>query len=345
MFGRHRDSGDANVRCPALTPLAMRPTVTSLSGGTTLLDLTVQAMFRADRRIHGRTRLGAACVASSARETKAMHVSQLASLSLAMLLLGAVGCAGNPLLVQQAPAVAANQQQFAMAQRADELARRAETLDQDNQQLSTLLAQSRQQNQLLEEQLAATRNQLGSAAEQLARLQEEQQVLARKTDALTASTRRRAGASISANNSFHDSLPAFSIPGVQVRRDNDVIRIEIPADKLFETGSSQLRPGAGRLIEDISDDLARNYPGHFIGVEGHSAGDPSGRSAASAWHLLSIQRASAVFNHIAGRDRLPAGQLFVAGHGANHPVVSNATPAGRLRNERIELVVYPDQAG
>ncbi len=39
----------------------------------------------------------------------------------------------------------------------------------------------------------------------------------------------------------------------------------------------------------------------------------------------------------------PAKQLFVIGHGANHPVVSNATKSGQARNRRIELVVYPER--
>jgi outer membrane protein OmpA-like peptidoglycan-associated protein len=37
-------------------------------------------------------------------------------------------------------------------------------------------------------------------------------------------------------------------------------------------------------------------------------------------------------------------QLFLGAHGANHPLVSNATAAGRSRNRRVELVVYPDRA-
>ena len=37
-------------------------------------------------------------------------------------------------------------------------------------------------------------------------------------------------------------------------------------------------------------------------------------------------------------------QLFLVAHGTNHPLVSNATAAGRSRNRRVELVVYPDRA-
>ena len=38
-------------------------------------------------------------------------------------------------------------------------------------------------------------------------------------------------------------------------------------------------------------------------------------------------------------------QLFVVGHGANHPVVSNGTLEGKQRNRRVELVIYPDRLG
>ena len=31
------------------------------------------------------------------------------------------------------------------------------------------------------------------------------------------------------------------------------------------------------------------------------------------------------------------------GHGANHPVVSNASEEGKRRNRRIEFVVYPER--
>ena len=34
--------------------------------------------------------------------------------------------------------------------------------------------------------------------------------------------------------------------------------------------------------------------------------------------------------------------LFVVGHGGSHPIVSNATDAGRARNRRVDIVVYPE---
>jgi flagellar motor protein MotB len=252
------------------------------------------------------------------------------------------GCAQNPYMLQRQVQVE-QEQRLAATQQAQELEKQIEVLDRDNQELQAMLAQSRQQSQVLQEQLTAMRDQLSGAASQVARLQEEHQATEKRADALAASTRRRAGATITANNSLGQTLPTFTQPGVQARRDGDVVRIELPADSLFEPNTAQLRTGAGRTIEEVADEVARSYPGHFLGIEGHADADPAQPAAISSNHSLSVARAMAVFEHLSTRTRLSATQAFVAGHGANHPVVSNATPAGRQRNRRIELVVYPER--
>ena len=60
-------------------------------------------------------------------------------------------------------------------------------------------------------------------------------------------------------------------------------------------------------------------------------------------HHLSVGQALAVYNLLVQRQTMPAHQLFVIGHGANHPVVSNASEEGKRRNRRIEVVVYPER--
>ena len=60
-------------------------------------------------------------------------------------------------------------------------------------------------------------------------------------------------------------------------------------------------------------------------------------------HELSNARAMAVYEVLTSSLRLRADQLFVVAHGGNHPVVSNATPEGKQRNRRVELVVYPEK--
>ena len=57
---------------------------------------------------------------------------------------------------------------------------------------------------------------------------------------------------------------------------------------------------------------------------------------------LSVAQAMAVYDALIAHGGMPAKQLFVVGHGGSHPVVSNGTDAGRARNRRIELVIYPE---
>jgi flagellar motor protein MotB len=265
---------------------------------------------------------------------------RIPSLAACIVLALLAGCAQNPQVTRQVHLE--QQQRMAIAQQAEDLKRQVQTLDHDNRELQTLLAQSRQQTQVVQDQLAAMREQLSGAASQMARLQDERQASEKRADALAASTRRRAGASITANNSLEQALPKFSQPGVLARRDGDVIRIELPADALFEPQTAQLRVGASRTIEEVAEELARSYAGQFIGIEGHTDADPA-RGASTSDHQLSTARAAAVFQQMSTRTRLQANQMFVAGHGGNHPVVSNATAAGRERNRRIELVIYPEQ--
>jgi flagellar motor protein MotB len=259
------------------------------------------------------------------------------------LLLAAAGCAqNNPFLAQQQQT--AQQQQLMLAEQGRELHSKAQTLDADNQQLSAMLAQSRQQVKLLEDQLAATREQMAALASQAERYKENQLAASKKAEAILSSTRRKAGATITANNSLAEVLPAANIPGVEVRRDGDVIRIELPADDLFDPGTAQLRRDASRTIDAVAAEVARDCGQHFIGIEGHTDNDPV-RSTGTADHELSTARATAIYRYLASTSRLRPNQLFIAGHGPNHPVVPNDTPAGRQRNRRVELVVYPEQIG
>lgn len=252
------------------------------------------------------------------------------------------GCAENPYMLQS-QIQQQQQQQLALTQQNNELRSRTSTLDQDNQELETLLAQSRQQARMLEDQVAAMREQLGSTTTQLASLRDELGSTESRARLLEASAQRRAGATIRVNNSLRSSLDMVQIEGVEIRQDGDVIRIELPGNKLFAPGSGRLLPDASRYVEQVAGEVTRHYPNQIIGVEGHTDTDPILNSQWSNNHQLSVGRAMAVYDHLVTRTTLRAEQLFVVGHGPNHPVVSNATPAGKERNRRVELVVYPER--
>ncbi len=262
---------------------------------------------------------------------------------LAFMPLMLVGCADNP-LVLQSQLQTLQQQQSSLVQENQELRNRTVSLDRDNQELEQLLAQQRQKGLVNEEQVAALRDQLRGTTAQLTQVKQQSEEVSEKARTMVASVRRRVGTSITANNSLRQNLPAINIPGVDVRRDGDVVRIELPGDRLFVTGSAQLQPAASQMIESVAQEINQVYPGHFVGIEGHTDIDPIRGASWVNNHQLSVARAMAVYDLLTSRTMIKPDQLFVVGHGANHPVVSNATPEGKTRNRRVELVIYPERA-
>jgi flagellar motor protein MotB len=255
---------------------------------------------------------------------------------------GLSGCADNA-MVLKGRLSQSEQQQTALSRQYQQLQDRANALDRDNQEMGTLVAQARQQAKVSDDQLAAIRDQLRTVTAQLDQTRTAKESIDKRVQALTASMQRQGGVSIDPNNSFMQTLPAINIAGVYVRRDGDVIRIELPSTALFDSGSNRLRPGANNLISDVAAEIVRTYPDQMIGIEGHTDNDPSAGNQVRNNHDLSVARAMVVYDVLVARTRLQANQLFVVGHGSNHPLASNATPEGRQRNRRVELVVYPDR--
>jgi len=254
------------------------------------------------------------------------------------------GCAENS-MVLKGQLDKFRDEQTALSKQREELQNRATRLDRDNQDLITQLTQTKQRTKVLEDQIALMRDQLNASNTQLARLRDEKQTTEQKVQALTASLQRQGGTPITPNNSLLQTVPAINLPDVYARRDGDVIRVELPSHRLFETGNARLLPLAPSLILAAATEVMRAYPNQVIGVEGHTDSDPLTNPQWQNPHQLSLGRALAVYDVLVNQARVPPSQLVVVGHGANHPILSGATPTGKQRNARVEIVVYPETAG
>jgi flagellar motor protein MotB len=241
-----------------------------------------------------------------------------------------------------APVTLTPQQQTALAQQTQQYQQRATTLDRDNQELQSMLAQSRQQQQVLEQQIQATQMQLKDTTDRLVAIQTDNDQLRGRTTAMAASVQLRNQAEIRANNTLLRSLTVTNMPGINVRQDGDVIRIELPGDQLFNFGTAQLKPGADGLLRTIAADISQNYPQQLVGIEGHTDGSPSVSPQYPSDQHLAVAQAMAVYDGLTRLGGMPTRQLFVVAHGGSHPVVSNGTEAGRARNRRVEVVIYPE---
>jgi flagellar motor protein MotB len=223
-----------------------------------------------------------------------------------LVLLTALGCQKGQ-YAQQPGGFAWQQQPDPMPymSQMQDLNRRVAQLDANNRDLHMQLAQSQQNAQIAGDQVALLQKQLTDTANQLRTAQLAKQDAEKKVDAIAASARHRGGATITANNSIKSTLVAVDIPGLEIRQDQDVIRIELPADQLFRQATVQLVPAGQQILDSVADAIARNYPRQKIGIEGHTDTPLSGALPTTS-HQLSAAQAYAVFESLTVRSRLPA---------------------------------------
>jgi chemotaxis protein MotB len=123
---------------------------------------------------------------------------------------------------------------------------------------------------------------------------------------------------------------------VRVHASEQTLEVEIRADILFPSGSSQLAGQAQPVLGKVAEILKR-FP-NPMRVEGHTDSLPISTPAfPSNWELSSARAASVV--HLFVREGIEPTQMSVAGFGEFRPVADNATQEGRNRNRRVVVVV------
>lgn len=111
------------------------------------------------------------------------------------------------------------------------------------------------------------------------------------------------------------------------------------SDVLFDTASSNLKPGAREKLARVSGILV-THPGLRLEIEGHT--DSVGTDDYN--QALSSRRAESVRVYLVDQ-RIPTDSVGASGLGEGHPVATNDTAAGRQQNRRVEMVVSGDIIG
>ncbi|MGI4759093.1 MAG: OmpA family protein [Janthinobacterium lividum] len=130
-------------------------------------------------------------------------------------------------------------------------------------------------------------------------------------------------------------LPEVNLPGVTVRGNEDYQVYGLEEKVLFDTDKATIKPSAAEALKQISASITKRYAGKDVRVLGFA----DARGDKSYNRDLSKQRAEAVKSYLIATDKLPADYLSTEAFGENAPVASNATPAGRQENRRVEIAV------
>ncbi len=122
--------------------------------------------------------------------------------------------------------------------------------------------------------------------------------------------------------------------GVQVTQTQDNrLKMNVPADAGFATGSAQLNARMYPILESLATGLNQN-PSESVQIFGFT--DSTGTDAIN--YPLSENRALTVKNFLVSRG-VAAQRISTQGLGPQNPVASNATAQGRAANRRVEIYV------
>jgi outer membrane protein OmpA-like peptidoglycan-associated protein len=125
--------------------------------------------------------------------------------------------------------------------------------------------------------------------------------------------------------------------GVSVTRDGNNITLNMPGNVTFASSSADLNQQFFATLDSVALVL-KEYDKTVIEVAGHT--DNTGSKQLNQG--LSERRASTVANYLESRGT--NGKRFITvGAADTHPIASNATPAGRQQNRRVELTIVPNQ--
>ena len=123
--------------------------------------------------------------------------------------------------------------------------------------------------------------------------------------------------------------------GVSVRGDGAYSIYSVEEKVLFDSEKAEIRPGATETLRQITGSIGQRYGTSQVRVMGFA----DSRGDKSYNRELSEERAQAVTSYLVGTGKIDAARVSTEPMGETMPVATNATPAGRQENRRVEIAV------
>ena len=135
-------------------------------------------------------------------------------------------------------------------------------------------------------------------------------------------------------------MESFGNPNVEVLTTFNEVKIIVPESAMFKKKSaSRLTDSGLALLQRISKVLNK-YPNFYTRVEGHTdTTRPDVKKYKDNWNYSALQSASVVRTLIGDFD-MNSSQVSVGAKGEYEPRDTNATSQGKLKNRRLEFVIF-----
>lgn len=148
---------------------------------------------------------------------------------------------------------------------------------------------------------------------------------------------------------LREKLKGLTNIGLEVRIRHNKMVVMLPGDVLFAPGSTKLSKSGEQALTKLKKVLLSDpaLAARYYQVAGHTDNQQVVKTAEEFkdnWGL-SLMRAREVLLYLTseeGKGGLNVKHWSAAGYGEIDPITTNASPEGKRRNRRVELVVQPD---
>lgn len=234
-------------------------------------------------------------------------------------------------------------------------------LERERQKLQDQLLQLEEERNQLNSEIAAAQNTLGTLkdsystleknsasalkaeAERLNKLKSELQERSNRVAELEGKIAAQEAHMKNLKDNLSKALNNFEGKGLTIEHKNGKVYVSMENKLLFKSGSWAVNPEGKTAVDELGKVLALN-PDISVLIEGHTDNDKIlgslGGGIENNWDL-STKRATAIVNLLAENNKIDKKNLTAAGRSEYAPLTSNATPEGKAKNRRIEVILSP----
>ncbi|RKG88410.1 OmpA/MotB family protein [Corallococcus terminator] len=131
---------------------------------------------------------------------------------------------------------------------------------------------------------------------------------------------------------------------VRLTQNEGRIQVDLVDKVLFDSGDASISARGQEVLTRLGGVLAK-VDDKRIQVSGHTDDSPPSQKLQATFPTnweLSVARAVNVVRFLQDKGGVPAKRMLAAGYGDTRPLGANASPQGRARNRRIELLLIPE---
>lgn len=157
---------------------------------------------------------------------------------------------------------------------------------------------------------------------------------------LTASIQKRDSLNLALVMNLKRSLSDVNDSDVNIEVKKGVVYVSLSDKMLFRSGSAVITRQAETILEKISK-ILNDHKELDVLVEGHTDNVPIANDCMADNWDLSAKRATTVVRTLNKKYGVDAGRLTAGGRSEFVPIADNATPDGRSKNRRTEIIILP----